>query len=89
MKINKNFVLKKMTESLYVVIPVNEASKKLKGYINLNETSAKLFEVLSSGATLDDLVKFLVDNYEVEESVAKTDANNFVNKLKQIVAIND
>ncbi len=89
MKVNKNYILKKMTETLYVVIPVNEATKTLKGYLNLNETSAKLFEVLSKGATLDDLVNYLIDNYEVDKDLATKDATNFVNKLKEIGAIND
>lgn len=81
MKIKSDFILKKVADS-YVVMPVNDLSLDFNGIINLNETGAFLFEILQNGAEREDLLKKMLDEYEVDEKTASNDIDAFIKKLK-------
>ena len=81
MKINKDYVLQEVN-GVYIVVAVGSAVKKVKGYITLNETAVLLWKKLESGASEEELVNELVNNYEVEESLAKKDVSKFIKTLK-------
>ncbi|MEE1219946.1 MAG: PqqD family protein [Ruminococcus sp.] len=82
MKIKEDFVLRKVADS-FVVVPVNDMSLDFNGIINLNETGAFLFEALQSGATSEELLDKLLDEYEVTEAIAKRDIEVFLGKVKE------
>ena len=82
MKIKEGFILKEVVGT-YIVVAVNDAVKKFNGVINLNETGAFLWSVLEKGATEEELVSALLQEYEVDEERAKLDVNKFVNNLKE------
>ncbi len=52
------------------------------GMMNLNETGAFLWEKLENDTTKEDLLKAMLDEYEVTEDIAKKDIDNFITKLK-------
>ncbi len=52
-------------------------------YLSLNGTGAVLWRVLAGGATLDQLVGNLVDNYDVDEKRADTDVRDFLDALRE------
>lgn len=80
MKINEGFILREVAGS-YIVVAVGEAVKDFNGVITLNETSAFLWNKLVKGASEEDLVKALLSEYEVEESVAVKGVKAFIDKL--------
>ena len=82
MKIKEDFVLRKVADS-FVVVPVNDMSLDFNGIINLNETGAFLSEALQSGATSEELLDKLLDEYEVTEAIAKRDIEVFLGKVKE------
>ena len=82
MKIKKGFMLREVAGN-YVVVAVGEASKSFNGVINLNETGAFLWKKLAEGIEENELVKQLLNEYEVSEEIAQNDVKVFVNKLKE------
>ena len=52
------------------------------GMMNLNETGAFLWEKLENDTTKEELLKAMLDEYEVTEDIAKKDIDNFITKLK-------
>ena len=81
MKINEDFILRKVADS-YVVVPVNKKTLDFNGIINLNETGAFLFEILQNGATPEELKEKLLAEYEVSPEIAEKDIEIFINKVK-------
>lgn len=82
MKIKKGFMLREVAGN-YVVVAVGEASKKFNGVINLNESGAFLWKKLADGIEESELVKELLNEYEVSEEIANNDVKTFVKKLKE------
>ena len=72
MKIKKDFILRKVADS-YVVVPVGKLTLDFNGIINLNETGAFLFELLQEGAEKEDLLRKLLEEYDVTPEKAAAD----------------
>ncbi len=81
MKIKEDFILRKVADS-YVVVPVNNMSLDFNGIVNLNETGAFLFDILQKGAEKDELLKKMLDEYDVTPEKASSDIDIFIQKLK-------
>ena len=81
MKIKEDILLRKVADC-YVVVPVGKATVDFNGMMNLNETGAFLWEKLENDTTKEELLKAMLDEYEVTEDIAKKDIDNFITKLK-------
>lgn len=81
MKIKEDFLLRKVADC-HVVVPVGKATVDFNGMMNLNETGAFLWEKLENDTTKEELLKAMLDEYEVPEDIAKKDIDNFITKLK-------
>ena len=82
MKIKKGFVIRQVGGDS-VVVPVGEMSKKFHGMINLNETGAFLWQFYTEEHTLDEGVNALLSEYEVEESLARADVEQFIQTITE------
>ena len=82
MKIKDGFILREVAGS-YIVVAVGSAVKTFNGVINLNQTGAFLWELLQKGAEKEDLVKALLEEYEVDEQTASKDVDLFIERLEQ------
>ncbi len=82
MKIKDGFILREVAGS-FIVVAVGDAVKQFNGVINLNETGAFLWKQLENGCDEDGLTSALLSEYDVEESVARADAKNFIDKLTE------
>ena len=80
MKIKEGFILREVAGS-FIVVAVGDAVKTYNGIIKLNETSAFLWNKLVKGATEEELVDALLDEYEVEKEVAVKGVQSFINRL--------
>ena len=81
MKIKEGFILREIAGS-FIVVAVGDAVKNFNGVINLNPTGAFLWKKLSEGGDEQTLLKALLDEYEVDEQLAKRDIAMFIDKLK-------
>ena len=82
MKIKKGFVLREVGGES-VVVPVGEMSKQFHGMINLNETGAVLWKFFTEEHTVDEGVNALLAEYDVEESLARNDVEQFVKTITE------
>ena len=80
MKIKKGFVVRKVGGEC-VVVPVGEMSKNFHGMINLNETGNFLWEFFTTEHTVDDAVAALLNEYDVDEELARKDVERFADIL--------
>ena len=89
MKIKNNFELRNICGD-EVLIPVSTESVDLNCIIHLNESGAFLWREAEKGAfDNESLVRALLEEYEVEESVAKNDVQAFVDKLVEFKIVTD
>ncbi len=82
MKIKDGFILREVAGS-FIVVAVGDAVKTFNGIITLNETGAFLWKALEQGATEEELLKALLEEYDVDESVAKEHVKKFIAKLTE------
>ena len=80
MKIREGFILREVGGQP-VVVAVGSASQIFNGMVNLNTTGKFLFEKLQKDITEDELVKAVVEKYEVDEETARKDVQSFVETL--------
>ncbi len=80
MRINKEFVLREIAGD-YVIIPTGQTVLEFNGLITVNEVGVSLWNMLQKEVTEDDLVKGILEEYEVEEDVAREDIREFIDTL--------
>ena len=80
MKIKEGFMLKQVCEE-FMVVPVGAASVDFKSVIRLNETGAFLWNLLEKGATKEEMLKDILDEYDVSAEIASADIDTFILKL--------
>lgn len=82
MKLKKGFVLSKAGDD-YVAVATGEAGKTFKGLVRNNATAAFLFEQLKEERSKEDLIKALLDTYEVDAETAEKDVSTFLNTIQE------
>ena len=78
MKIKDGFILRQICGE-YVVVGEGLAQVNFNKMLSLNETAAYLWEAVQGKSfTKEDLVKLLLDRYEVAEEVAAKDVDKLL-----------
>ncbi|MCF7924720.1 MAG: PqqD family protein [Candidatus Izimaplasma sp.] len=82
MKIKKDYVVKTIGDDI-VVVPIKDEAVRFNGIITLNKTGKFLFENLQA-SDLDkaELLRLILDKYDVSENKAKKDIDAFILKCK-------
>lgn len=80
MQIKKEFVLREIAGD-YIIIPTGATVLEFNGLITVNEVGVTLWKMLQEEVTMEQLVKGVLDEYDVEEAVAREDIQEFLNKL--------
>lgn len=80
MKVQKEFVLREIAGD-YVIIPTGNTVLTFNGLITVNEVGADLWKMLQSEVTFDDLLKGILEIYDVDEETAKEDIQEFLDTL--------
>ncbi|HRG02846.1 MAG: PqqD family protein [Bacteroidia bacterium] len=83
-KLKSRFVARKVGNEVVVVPLVNNVAQMERLY-TLNETAGFLWENLNETATVESLKTALLENFDVEDSVAERDIQNFLENLKKLV----
>lgn len=81
MKIKNTYELKKVVNQ-YLVIRVEDALV-LDNMITINEIGKDIFEFLKEEHSEDEVVSYILSNYEVTEEKAREDVHEFIEKLIQ------
>ena len=82
MKVSKEFVLREIAGD-YIIIPTGKTVLEFNGLITVNEVGVSLWKMLQEEATFEELVKGVLDEYDVEETVAREDIQEFLDRLSK------
>lgn len=80
MRIDKNFVLREIAGE-YIIIPTGRTALEFNGLITVNDIGMELWEMLQEDVTFEELLKGILDEYDVDESTAREDIQEFLDKL--------
>lgn len=80
MKVEKEFVLREIAGD-YVIIPTGRTVLSFNGLITVNDMGAFLWNHLQDEVTVEELVKYVLDEYEVDEETAREDILEFLENL--------
>lgn len=88
MKLRGEFVIRQVVDEV-LAIPVGNTALEFNGMIMLNAVSRIIWESLSTGATIDEIVTAVTDKFEVSAEEARADITEFIDKLREINIIED
>ena len=83
MKFKKDFILRDIMGET-ILVPINESITVFNGLITINELGKFIWENLESSKDEEDLLHKILEEYEVEKSVAEKDLDEFLDKLRQV-----
>lgn len=69
---NKNAISENLSEKTFIL------NNETGIYIELNETASDLWNSFENESNSDELMNYLINEYEVAESIAKIDVDEFV-----------
>lgn len=81
MKIKEGFSLKEVAGKT-IIVASGERALNFNKIIHINYSGKLLFEALSVGKSEEELVKILLDTYDVNEAVARKDVKIFIQMLQ-------
>lgn len=82
MRVQKEFVLREIAGD-YVIIPTGKTVLAFNGLITVNEVGADFWKMLQSDVTFEELLRGILEEYEVDEETAREDIREFLEKLQQ------
>lgn len=82
MKIEKSFVLREIAGE-YIIVPTGNTALDFNGLITVNEVGMFLWNLLQTEVTADDLIRETMKEYDVDLETAKSDIEEFLEKLKE------
>jgi hypothetical protein len=85
-KRNENFVFRRI-ENETILVPIKDDVGDMNCIYNLNELGAFIWENIKCKNSVADLKKMIISEFEVSESQAEADLNEFVSDLREIEAI--
>lgn len=77
MKIKDGFIIREVAGE-WMAVAVGTRTVEYPGLIALSETAAFIWQRLEKGATLEDLVDALTDEFDVDKKTAESDLKLFV-----------
>lgn len=81
MKIKDGFI-KRTVGGSDIVVAVGDAAISFNAMISLNGTASLLWSLLEKGATEEQLLSAVLDQYDVDQATAKRDIDLFLDKAR-------
>ena len=88
MKAKSGFVLRNIVDE-FILMPTGDNIGKFNGTVLLNEVSAFVWEKLQNPISKEDLLKAILDEFEVDKAVAVADLDMLLIKLKEYDVIEE
>lgn len=81
MKIKNGFVIEKVGDD-YLAVAVGTRADEFSGLVRMNSTGAFLWKLINEkDMTKDELLSAVLNEYDVDESIARADIDNFEKQL--------
>ena len=83
MEVKMDFVLRDIAGDL-LLIPAGKAALDLNGMLTLNEVGGEIWRLLPEVKDEEELVRRLLELYEVEEAELRKDVADFLDSLRKL-----
>lgn len=80
LRTSPNYVLRTIAGQ-HVLVSIGEGLADFRGYIQMNDTAAFLWEQLKEGRTKEELFRAILDKYDVDEDRARRDLESSLELL--------
>ena len=80
MRIDKEFVLREIAGD-YIAVPTGKTALDFNGLITLNEVGVSIWNLLMEDVTQEEIVQGILEEYDVDEKVAREDVQDFLDTL--------
>lgn len=80
MRVEKEFVLREIAGD-YIIIPTGKTVLEFNGLVTVNEVGVSLWKMLQQEVSFEELVAGILEEYDVEEDVAREDIREFLDKI--------
>ena len=87
-KAKEGFILRNKKNE-YILLPIGDNNGNFNGTVLLNEVSAFVWEKLQNPISKDDLLKAVLDEFDVKKAVATTDLDMLLEKFREYRVIED
>jgi hypothetical protein len=89
MRIKQDYVLKQIGEDI-IIVPIKNEAIRFNGIITVNKTAKFMFLTLQAeDLSSEELIKRVMNNYEVDETIAKRDVLAFIEKCQKNGLLNE
>lgn len=82
MKIKSGFAKRNIAGS-EIVVPVGRTAFDFNGMITLNGSGGFFWDCLQKDITKDEMLKMVLDEYDVDAATAKKDIDKFIDMLRE------
>lgn len=82
MDIKKEFIVREIAGE-YILVPYGQTTLGFNGIITMNELGRFIWENYEKAKDEDELLGFILDEYEVEKDGAKADLDEFLDILRK------
>ena len=80
MRVEKEFVLREIAGD-YIIIPTGKTVLEFNGLVTVNEVGVSLWNMLQEEISFDSLVSGILEEYDVDEEVAREDIQEFLDQM--------
>ena len=80
-------IVSRKTGTEYVLIPVTNNIADMNSVFTMNETGAFIWEEIDGKRSVGDLVKLLMEEYEVDYETAAADVSVLIDQMKDYLVI--
>lgn len=81
MKIKNGFAKRNIAGS-NIVVPIGNESSEFNGMITLNDSASFFWDCFQNDITIDEAVKLVTDEYNVDAQRARKDIEKFISMLE-------
>ena len=81
MDVKKEFIVREIAGD-YILVPYGQTTLDFNGIVTMNEIGRFIWENIEKAEDEDELLGFILDEYEVERDVAKADLDEFLTILR-------
>ena len=80
-------VVTRKTGNEYVLVPVTNNIADMTSVYTLNETGAFIWELIDGKKNVEDLIKAVIDKYDIDKETATRDVFSFIDNMSKYLII--
>jgi Coenzyme PQQ synthesis protein D (PqqD) len=80
-------IVTRKTGNEYVLVPITDNIADMNSVYTLNETGAFIWEKINGKRNIEEIIKALTDEYDIDSSEAEQDVLSFVENMSKYLII--